>query len=84
MQVPLIVIFTKRDGAVTKAMSEIPSEEKKDRAAKRNARKKANADVDDMVQRREEELTQLANGSSVRFVTVGGNVSNSMAFKYRS
>ena len=62
--VPLVVIFTKRDGAVTKFMSEMISRTSGGTASrefKKEARRKAENNVDVYVKSREEELKQLSN-----------------------
>jgi hypothetical protein len=58
---PLVVIFTKRDGAVAKVAKDNSSslDAKSSRASKKQARTKADAEVTEQVKEREEELNQL-------------------------
>ncbi|KAI0251088.1 hypothetical protein BJV78DRAFT_1214335, partial [Lactifluus subvellereus] len=73
---PLVVIFTKRDGAIAKVTSQIiqdnssPSESTISRAFKKQARAKAEVEVTECVKKREEELKQLSKANSaVAFLT---------------
>jgi len=79
---PLVVIFTKRDGAVAKVTSQIiqdnlgSSGTTISRAFKKQARAKAEVEVTECVKKREEELKQLSKANSaVAFLTTSGTVS---------
>ena len=79
---PLVVIFTKRDGAVAKVMSQIIQDNSDSlertisRASKKQARAKAEMEVTECVKKREEELKQLSKANSaVAFLTTSGTVS---------
>jgi len=79
---PLVVIFTKRDGAVAKVTSQIiqdnsgSSERTISRASKKQARAKAEMEVTECVKKREEELKQLSKANSaMAFLTTSGTVS---------
>jgi tRNA pseudouridine-54 N-methylase len=76
---PLVVIFTKRDGAIAKVTSQIiqdnssSSESTISRAFKKQARAKAEMEVTECVKKREEELKQLSKANSaVMFLTTSG------------
>ena len=78
---PLVVIFTKRDGAIAKVTSQIiqdnssSSESTISRAFKKQARAKAEMEVTECVKKREEELKQLSEANSaVAFLTTSGKV----------
>jgi hypothetical protein len=74
--VPLIVIFTKRDGAVTKFTSEIISSTPggpESRGLKKEARRRAENSIDAYIKSREGDLKQLSyNDVSVVFLTMSG------------
>ena len=72
--VPLITIFTKRDGAITKFTAEIIAQavEGTTRKVRREARSKAENDVDIDVKCREEELREMIDDMSVGFLTMSG------------
>ena len=78
---PLVVIFTKRDGAVAKVTQSIKDntsslENTTSRAFKKQARAKAEIEVTERVKEREEELRQLSQANSViAFLTTSGMVS---------
>jgi len=79
---PLVVIFTKRDGAVDKVTSQIIQDNSSSsggtisRSFKKQARAKAEIEVTECVERREEELKQLSEANSaVAFLTTSGTVS---------
>ena len=78
---PLVVIFTKRDGAIAKVTSQIiqdnssSSESTISRAFKKQARAKAEMEVTECVKKREEELKQLSEANSaMAFLTTSGKV----------
>ena len=83
--VPLMIIFTKRDGAVTKVTAEIIAQaiEGTTRKVRREARSKAENDVDIDVKRREEELREMIDDMSVGFLTMSGMFVQSMEIKNR-
>ena len=74
--VPLVVIFTKRDGAVTKFTSEIISGMPggtASRGFKKDARDKAKNNVDVDIESRKEKLKQLSHDdASIMFLTMSG------------
>jgi len=74
----VVVIFTKRDGAVGKVTRYIldKSETPVSRAFKKEARTEAMIQVDQRVKEREEELRQLSQANScMAFLTTSGMVS---------
>ena len=86
---PLVVIFTKRDGAVGKATrciidnSTLP-DSTVSRAIKKKARAEAEIQVDQQVKELEKELRQLSQANScVAFLTTSGMVSGLNPLKNR-
>jgi hypothetical protein len=77
---PLVVIFTKRDGAVAKVTQSIKDnsssrESTFSRASKKQARDKADIEVAKRVKEREEELSQLSQANSaIAFLATSGMV----------
>ena len=77
---PLVVIFTKRDGAVAKVTQSIKESSSSlegtfSRAAKKQARATADIEVTKRVKKREEELRQLSQtNSAIMFLTTSGMV----------
>ena len=72
---PLVVIFTKRDGAVAKVTQSIinNSSSVDSRDSKKQARVKAEIEVTKRVEEREEELRQLSQANSaIMFLTTSG------------
>ena len=78
-----MIIFTKRDGAVTKVTAEIIAQanEGTTRKVRREARSKAENDVDMDVKRREEEMREMIDDTSVGFLTMSGMFVQSMEIK---
>lgn len=79
---PLVVIFTKRDGAVAKVTSQIiqdssgSPESTSTRAFKKQARAKAEMQVTERVKERERELRLLSQANSaMAFLTTSGMAS---------
>ena len=74
---PLVVIFTKRDGAVAKVTQSIINNSSSvvSRDSKKQARIKAEIEVTRQVEEREEELRQLSQANSaIVFLTTSGMV----------
>jgi hypothetical protein len=75
---PLVVIFTKRDGAVAKVTQSIKDSSSSlegtfSRASKKQARATADIEVTKRVKEREEELRQLSQANSaITFLTTSG------------
>jgi hypothetical protein len=72
---PLVVIFTKRDGAVAKVTQSIINNSSSvvSRDSKKQARIKAEIEVTKRVEEREEELRQLSQANSaIVFLTTSG------------
>ncbi|KIJ39348.1 hypothetical protein M422DRAFT_257965 [Sphaerobolus stellatus SS14] len=82
-RIPLIVIFTKRDGAVDKATAQIisvGSESISGRAFRKEARKRAEIEVTTQIKEREKELRQLGHvNSAIVFLAISDMAESTVA-----